>query len=265
MYKISVIIPSYNQARFLEETIKSVLNQGYPNLELIIIDGGSTDGSIDIIEKYADKIAYWVSEPDGGQTRGLIKGFSKSSGDIQCWLNSDDMHEESTLFEVADYFSRNSDIDVVYGDTRWVDVHGKILRDQKEIPFNKFIWVYAHNYLPGMSMFWRRSLYEKIGGLDESFDLAMDADLIERFSVQGQIRHIRTFWSKMRFYPEQKNRRLRDKSDIEDLIIRRRYWGKERPSFFRTKKQIARIIRVFWKFVTGCYPIRYRKLESISE
>lgn len=264
--KISVVVPSFNQARFLESTLCSIIDQKYPNLELIVIDGGSTDGSIEIIKKYEKHLAYWVSEPDGGQTKGLIKGFSRCTGEVQCWVNSDDLLERNSLREVAEYFQRYLHIDAVYGDALWVDIDGSPLREQREIPFNRFIWLYAYNYIPGMSMFWRRSVYEKVGGLNPEFDLAMDADLWIRFSDVGRIGHVGKVWSRMRFYPEQKNRRLRTKSDQEDLRIRARYWGTLQPPFYGVKRKMAQSIRVLWRLATGCYSIGYeRNMEQAQK
>jgi glycosyltransferase involved in cell wall biosynthesis len=257
--KISVVVPSYNQAPFLEQALLSVLDQRYPNLELIVIDGGSTDGSRAILERYAPQLAYWVSEPDGGQTRGLIKGFARSSGEIQCWLNSDDLLEAGSLAEVARYFQAHPEVDAVYGDTLWVDREGRPLRAQREIPFNRFLWLYTYNYIPGMSTFWRRALYERVGGLDASFDLAMDADLWIRFAEVGRIGHVRRLWSRSRFYPEQKNRRLRERSNAEGLRIHTRYWGRIPPARLKALKLVARAWRVLWKLSTGCYPLGYRR------
>lgn len=261
--KISVIVPSFNQEKFLEETLLSVLDQNYPNLELIIIDGGSTDGSVEIIKRYEDRVSYWVSEPDGGQTPGLIKGFNRATGEIQCWLNSDDLHMPHTLKEVAEFFQKNPSADAVYGNTIWVDENTIPIREQREIPFNKFIWMYTYNYIPGQSMFWRSEIYKNVGGLDPNFNLAMDADLWIRFSEKGKIAHINRIWSKMRFYPEQKNRHFRDASDKEDLIIRKRYWGTETPGLYKQKRFIAYAVRTIWKAVSGCYTPGYKRyMES---
>lgn len=257
--KISVVVPSFNHARFVESTLLSVINQKYPRLELIVIDGGSKDGSLEIIKKYEHSISHWVSEPDGGQTNGLIKGFESATGDIWCWLNSDDLHTPHTLFEVAESFLKHPEVDAIFGDTIWIDEWGTPLRVQREIPFNRFLWMYTYNYIPGMSMFWRKQLYEKTGGLNPEYDLAMDADLWIRFADVGRLKHVKSVWSKMRFYPEQKNRRLRTKSDIEDLRIRARYWNGTTPSLHRVKSFSAQLIRMAWKFMTGCYTLGYRR------
>ncbi len=252
--RITVVTPSFNQARFLEKTLRSVLTQGYSNLEYIVVDGGSTDGSVDILRRYADHLAYWVSEPDRGATDALIKGFSRSTGDILCYLNSDDLYEPWTLREVAQFFLAHPGADVVYGDSIWIDVADSPIRPKKEHPFNRFIWLYDHDYIPQPSTFWRRGLYEQVGGLDVAFDLAMDADLWDRFAEVTHLHHVRRVWSRMRLYPEQKNQRFRARSDFEDVLIRRRRGVADEPVWsHHTKKAVAKSMRVGWKFITGCY------------
>jgi glycosyltransferase involved in cell wall biosynthesis len=251
--KISVVTPSYNQSAYLERTIQSVLNQDYPNLEYIIIDGGSTDGSVDIIRGYEDRLAYWVSEPDGGQSAGLIKGFQKSTGDIQCWINSDDMLEEGALKSVDDYFRRHSEARVITGDATLIDGQGSVIRIQRQIGFNRFFWFNDHNYITQSSTFWRRDLYEEVGGLDASFHIGMDADLFIRFADITRIHHARKLWSRFRIYPEQKTSKDKPVINEEMEIIRRRYIKNE--SFFlrNIKHVLAKGMRVSLKFITGCY------------
>jgi glycosyltransferase involved in cell wall biosynthesis len=251
--KLTVVTPSYNQAQFLEATLRSVIFQGYPNLEYLVIDGGSTDGSVDIIRRYEDRLAYWVSEPDGGHTNALIKGFSRASGDILCYLNSDDLFEPWTLREVAEFFTAHPEAETVYGDGLWIDVGGRVLRSKKEHPFSRFIYLCDHDFIPQPSMFWRRRLYERVGGLDPAFRLAMDGDLFIRFADVARIHHVRRIWSRMRLYPEQRNQRLRAESDAEDRIIRRRY-GVDGPAWaFAPRRLLARGLRVGWKLALGCY------------
>jgi glycosyltransferase involved in cell wall biosynthesis len=260
MPKISVVVPSFNQAKYLELTLRSILDQQYPNLELIVIDGGSKDESPDIIRKYEKHMKFWCSEPDGGQTQGLIKGFSHATGEILCFLNSDDLFEPGALREVGEYFARHPDADAVYGNALWIDADGNTLQPKKEIPFNRFIWLYTYNYIPGMSMFWRRTIYDKAGGLNPAFQLAFDADLWIRFSdAHGKIKHVARQWSRMRYYPDQKNRRLREQSDREDMLIRSRYWKNQvMPSTYHLRRKIARGLRILWKLLSGCYVPGYR-------
>jgi len=139
--RISVVVTSLNQAKYLELTLGSVVDQNYPGLELIIIDGGSKDESPDIIRKYEQHTAYWCSEPDGGHPQGIIKGFARATGDILCFLNSDDLFEACTLHEVGTYFAQHPGVEAVYGDAKWIDAEGAVLMPKKEIPFNRFIWL----------------------------------------------------------------------------------------------------------------------------
>lgn len=251
--KISVVTPSFNQAQYLETTMKSVLDQGYPNLEYIVIDGGSNDGSVEIIERYSDRLAYWISEPDEGQTDALIKGFDRATGEIMAWLCSDDLYEAHTLYEVAETFVRNSEWQMVYGDALWIDDKDRPIRPQKEIGFNRFIWMYDYNYIPQPSTFWRRGIYERVGGLNARWDLTMDADLWIRFAEHAALRHVPRMWSRMRRYPEQKNMRLRDKSDVEDALIRDRYLPPESPRRRLLKRVAARGLRVALRTARGAY------------
>jgi len=251
--KISVVTPSFNQGQYIEATIESVLGQKYPNLEYIIMDGGSTDGTVGIIEKYSEHLAYWVSEPDEGQTDALIKGFDRASGDILCWLCSDDLFESKTLHEVAETFTEQPDWQVVYGDSFWIDADSRPIRFKREIGFNRFIWMYDHNYLPQPSTFWRRGIYEQVGGLDIRWDLTMDADLWIRFAERATPHHVPRAWSRMRYYPEQKNLRLRDESDEEDALIRSRYLPDEPVWLRRSKRVCAKGLRVALKLARGAY------------
>jgi glycosyltransferase involved in cell wall biosynthesis len=254
-----VVVPSFNQGAYLERTLRSVVEQKYPNLELIVIDGGSQDNSVDVIRKYQPQISYWISEPDGGQTRGLIKGFKRATGEIQCWLNSDDLFVGNCLFDVADSFHRFPGVDAIYGNAIWIDEQDRHLRPQREIPFSRFIWLYTYNYVPGMSMFWRKQIYDRVGGLDPEFNLSMDADLIIRIAEAGTLKHVRRTWSCMRFYPEQKMRRLQGAAANEDQRIRKRYLGDEPLwlSFF--KKRLASAVRIAWKASTHCYSLNYKR------
>lgn len=250
--RISVVTPSYNQAQFLKATMESIHSQGYPDLEHIVMDGGSTDGSVEIIEEYADRLAYWVSEPDGGQTDALIKGFERATGDIFCWLNSDDLFEPGTLAEVRAVFEAENPPEFVFGDSMWIDAAGRALKAKREHRFNRFVWLNDHNYIPQPSTFWTSSLYHRSGGLDRDFNLAMDADLWIRFAELTTPLHVKRPWSRMRFYPEQKMSAMKGASFEEVATIRDRYIDDSEVG--RTAKRIAaRGMRVVLKAAAGGY------------
>lgn len=175
LHKISVITPNYNNGKYLEQTIKSVLNQQYPNLEYIIIDGGSTDNSIEIIKKYEKHLAFWISEPDKGQSHAINKGFEKSTGDILCWLNSDDLFHDKTLFKVNVFFEKNPEKLFLWGNNS--SLRNNIIQQSKpKQPASFYRLMYYLTIVNQESSFWRRSIYLDLGGLNETIDLAMDYD-----------------------------------------------------------------------------------------
>ena len=251
--KISLITPSFNQAKFLEETINSVLKQNYPNLEYIVMDGGSTDGSVEIIQRYSDQLSYWISEPDDGQTDALIRGFAKASGEILGWLCSDDVLEPNTLHEVSHFFMSHPNADAVFGNSIWIDPEGSFIKSRKEHAFSRSILLYEHNFIPQPSTFWKNSLYHKVGGLNTDFDVAMDADLWLRFAEVTDIHHVQKYWSRMRIYPEQKTYRLLNQREAEKKLLRERYFGVEPDWLVNTKRTFAKVDRVIRKSVRGCY------------
>lgn len=266
--RISVVTCSYQQGRYIETTLRSVLEQGYRNLEYIVVDGGSTDGSVDTIRRYQDQLAYWVSEPDRGQTDALIKGFNRSDGEILGWLCSDDLLLPGALHAVGEFFAQHPKVEAVYGDSLWVDGAGHLLRPKKEMPFSRFVFLYDHNYIPQPSMFWRRSLYQVVGGLNADFNLSMDGDLWERFSAQSTIAHLPRYLSCMRFYPEQKTRSLRPQACREDTAIRhRRALHRRTRLFYPALHLMARAWRVVRKGVSGGYTARvpHRYLEWLHQ
>jgi len=182
---ISVVTPSYNQGRFLPETIGSVLGQGYPLLQYVVQDGGSKDGSAELIQNYASSLHAWESAPDRGQAHAINLGFQKTSGEIMAWLNGDDLYTPNTLWKVAQFFQDNPQVDVVYGHRLIINEHGHQIGSWIMPEHNDEILSWA-DYVPQETLFWRRCAWEKAGGgLDESFYFAMDWDLLLRFRREG--------------------------------------------------------------------------------
>jgi glycosyltransferase involved in cell wall biosynthesis len=173
--RISIVTPSYNQAQFIEETIRSVLMQGYPNLEYIIVDGGSTDGSVDIIRKYEDWLTHWVSEPDRGQAEAINKGWEHSTGHILAWLNSDDVYRPGALSRVAEAFQCHLDAVVVVGACAITDIDRNVLGCKLSRFLDPKHFLYEAASVPGQpAVFLARQVVEEIGGLDESLHYVLD-------------------------------------------------------------------------------------------
>lgn len=184
--KITIVTPSFNQGKYLEETILSVLNQEYPNLEYIIIDGGSTDESLNIIKKYEKQLAYWISEKDEGLYHGIQKGFEKSSGEIMAWINADDMYHKKGLFKAAEIFSKFKHVQWIMGSNTYFDEGGHpFIYDHQ--PYSQ-CWsssrlrLFDGHFIQQESVFWRRALWEKAGAyIDQNYSLAADFELWLRF------------------------------------------------------------------------------------
>ena len=183
--RVSIVTPSYNQARFIEETIRSVLLQGYPNLEYSIIDGGSTDDSVEIIRKYAPWLAYSVSEPDRGQSHAINRGWRGATGEILAWLNSDDMYGPEAVGQAAKFLLAHPMTDMVYGDCRMIDEHGKFMKWCPTMAFDLKVLLRSVWFIAQQATFIRRRVIDKVGELNEELDLVMDWELWLRIALAG--------------------------------------------------------------------------------
>ncbi len=189
--KISVVTPSLNQGRYIEEAIRSVLLQGYPNLEYIMMDGGSTDGSLDIIKKYEPFLSHIGTGPDGGQTDAIKKGFERASGEILAYLCSDDRYLPGTFRRVASFFSRNPGVAFANGDINFIDGAGRVTkRFFVSRPLRIVTANLGRHTWPQQGCFWPKWAYEKCGGMDVSFAFAMDKDLFMRLTAAGPSKRI---------------------------------------------------------------------------
>jgi glycosyltransferase involved in cell wall biosynthesis len=179
---VSVVTPSFNQGEFIEETIRSVLLQGYPNLEYIVIDGGSTDDSVDVIRRYEAWLAYWVSEPDRGQPHAINKGFEQATGQLVAWLNSDDTYLPKTLHHVVSVFQRMPQVGLVFGSALYVDRESQPISVYAGVdqPFFRKLQYWRRWEVPQPTLFFRRGVLERCGGMDESCQLVLDYDWVLR-------------------------------------------------------------------------------------
>ncbi len=205
--KLTVVTPSYNQAQYLERTILSVLNQQYPNLEYFIMDGGSTDGSLDIIKKYEPYLAGWVSEKDRGQTDAINKGFKQATGDYVAFQNSDDVFAADAFRRVANAWRKFPDTDVFFGDMYITDEADVILEEMRAPEFCAECHIYEGMQVFNQSLFIRRDRLTQFGMLDESLRFVIDYELVARLGVQpGMIfRHVNGFWGGFRVQPDAKS------------------------------------------------------------
>ena len=203
--KISIVTPSYNQAQFLERTILSVLNQNYPNLEYIIIDGGSTDGSVEIIKKYEKYLAYWISEKDKGQAHAINKGFEKATGELVGWQNSDDIYLPNAFYKVVEIFRNKPDYDVYFGNVYLIDEFDNIIRDIRYVPFSYFSLVFEGMNIANQAAFFKNYLFKEFK-LDENFQCAMDAYLfINLGKSKKEFKFIREFLGAFRIHSQSKS------------------------------------------------------------
>ena len=218
--KISIVTPSYNQGQFLEETIRSVLLQGYPNLEYIIIDGASRDNSVDIIKKYEPWLAYWVSEPDNGQSHAINKGFKLATGDIYSWINSDDYYLEEAFRAVADAFVSLRQDAILLGYGNVVDTGGTFLDTRKiERIDNKTLLNWEENWFLQQACFWPSTCWNAVGGVNEGLELLMDYDLWFRFLKLYPFLYIDKPLGVLRYYQETKSQTKRNRAFAEMAAV----------------------------------------------
>ena len=201
---VSVITPSYNQAQYLEKTIQSVLAQDYPEIEYIIVDGGSTDGSVEIIKRYQSKLAWWVSEADEGQASAINKGMARARGEIVAWINSDDLYLPRAITGAVASFRSNPKVNLVFGDAITIDAEG--------IPLKKLIFsdwglidLAAFRIICQPAVFMRRDAFQAVKGLNLNYHFMLDHQLWIRIASLGPIKHEAAFWAAARHHGEAKN------------------------------------------------------------
>jgi glycosyltransferase involved in cell wall biosynthesis len=199
--KISIVMPSFNQGKYVEAAICSVLDQDYPDKELLFLDGGSTDETMAIVERYKDRFAYCVSGYDNGQSDALHRGFLRASGDVLTWLNTDDLLLPGALREVAVTFATSPPVDCVFGNTVWIDAGGMVLKCRRGEQYHNFLPKFGRLPVYGPSAFFRRELYQRCVGLSLNLHYLMDTDLWWRFvSVGAKFRRAKTYTWALRLH-----------------------------------------------------------------
>ena len=201
---VSIVTPSFNQAGFLAHTIESVLAQTYPNIQYIIMDGGSSDDSLEIIKKYGKRISYFESQKDLGQTDALNKGFAHAEGEIFAWLNADDTYLPYAVSRAVEVLQSNPEIGLVYGDANYIDANDRIIGKfpAAQTDYARLKRGYVH--IPQQAAFFRGELWQRIGPLDPSFYFAMDYDLWCRLAKISQLKYIPEVWANFRLHPDAK-------------------------------------------------------------
>jgi hypothetical protein len=225
--RISIVTPSFQQAAFLPRTIESVLSQEYPDLEYVVEDGGSSDGSAEVLERYGGLLTHWSSEPDDGQANALNRGFEGASGEIMAWLNSDDMLLPGSLAAVARCFARHPKLDVIYGN--------RVLVDESDAHVGSWIlprhddrMLTLLDCVPQETLFWRRRLWERVGShVDERFRFAIDWELLLRFRLAGaKMVRLPRFLGAFRVHGQQKNEAMADVGAGETERLREQLHGR---------------------------------------
>lgn len=237
---VSIVTPSYNQANYLEQTLDSVLGQDYARIEYLVADGASNDGSVEIIKKYADKLAWWVSEKDSGQGEAINKGLARTKGEIVAWLNSDDYYLPGTVSSAVKVFKENPDVVLIYGDMLAVDEKGQtfnVLKYKQLSPED----LLCFQIIGQPAVFFRREAYKQAGGLDTTFHFLLDHHFWIRIAQHGRIMHVPQTWAAARYHSEAKNRLKAAEFGREAFRILD--WAKGQPGLAETVFSVERRAR----------------------
>lgn len=267
---LSVVTPSFNQAAYLERAILSVLEQDVPATEYRVLDGGSTDGSRAILERYGHRLTEWTCAPDGGQADALASGFSRSTGDVLAWINSDDWYLPGAFRAALEVLARRPDVDLVFGDVVLT------APDETPLALDALPSFRAGDLrrvccIPQQGAFWRRSACEAVGGIDRSFRFAMDWDLFLRLVERGRALHLPRVMAAFRMHAAAKTSTLHEVRAREDAILRRRHLGREewnRLDWLRMKWLTARqVAAIGWRAARGerlptLVPARWNRVAS---
>jgi len=221
--RLSIVIPTYQQGEYIERTLQSIISQNYPQLQLIVIDGGSTDQTGEIIERYRQHIAIYISEKDDGQSDAIRKGFALASGDIITWMNSDDTYTEEALLNIGKFFASNPSVRFAYGNRDIINENDQVIGRRRQPDFHPRIMRYCHMIVPQVSAFWQRSLYQESGGVDASLRFCMDFDLFVKMALISPPAHLSIILGNFRIHGDSKTSNLENVRLAEDQLVHKRY------------------------------------------
>jgi glycosyltransferase involved in cell wall biosynthesis len=263
--KITVVTPSYNQGQFIERTIISVLSQNYPNLEYFVIDGGSTDNTVEIIKKYEDRIGYWISEKDAGQTDAINKGMHQATGEIVCYINSDDVLLPGSLEFVGNYFLKNYKVDFIMGISLEIDINDNITKKTHSI-MNKWFVKHGCYNINQQGMFWKRSLFGKLGYLRTDFHACMDVEFVIRALANNiTIKSINRPLGAIRIYSTTKTAMGGTIWSRDWYTIEQEYNGyvRNKKSFYYMFYITLKLLRGYY-FSDFYYKIKYKNVQWMN-
>lgn len=248
---VSIVTPSYNQGRFIEDTILSIKNQTYPNIEHIIIDGGSTDNTLGILKKYKDTYnMQWISEPDNGPADAINKGFAMAQGSIYGYLNSDDKLLAESISLVVTEFDQNQDIDIIYGNAYIINQYDQIIRKMYSASFfNRYLYVLGGFCIAQQAAFWRRDIFEKVEGFNPDNRISWDGEFwVDVEMREGKFKYINKFLGKFRHHPDSitRNKKFKPIWIDEREKIFKKVFG--RHSNFLDRKVLGAITKMVGKF-----------------
>lgn len=256
---VSIITPSYNQAKFLEKTIRSVLDQDYPNIEYLVADGGSSDSSVDIIKKYDRQISWWVSEKDAGQAEAINKGLKRAKGDVVAWINSDDYYMPGAIREAVKALTDYPKAGFVFGNVRVVDQDGKVLN---RISYGD--WglqeLMSFNIIGQPAVFMRRSVLGKAGSLDLSYHYLLDHQLWLRLALISDMKYIPSLWASAHYHEGCKN--LAQAAEFGKEAFRIVEWMEATPEFAPYFLQHQKSIKAGAERLNGFYLVDAKEYSA---
>jgi glycosyltransferase involved in cell wall biosynthesis len=259
--KVSIITPSYNQGHFLEASIRSVLEQDYPNIEYIIVDGGSKDNSAQIIANYAQRLAWWISEKDKGHADALNKGFAHATGDIFAWLNSDDIYEPGAVSAAVAFLQDHPRVGMVYANANLIDDSGRLIGQfaAKQTDYRRLLRGSVH--IPQATTFFRADLWRQVGPLDLSLFFSFDYDLWVRFAKVSEICYVPSLWANFRMHDQGKSV-INDDRCYPDMIS---VYEREVGRGFSWLRLRAITRRMFYAWLPWRLRLWLRKAMTISK